>query len=98
MVPFGCENIMTVACSNREKGKVTRSQCAVGCIACGLCVKQTDLFKVTDNLARIDYAKYKPSSQTETAMTKCPTGVIVLRGPTAPAPRMPKQKAAPATA
>lgn len=97
MAPFGCENMMSVACSNRETGKVTRSQCAVGCIACGLCVKQTDLFKVTDNLARIDYVKYKPSPQTETAMAKCPTGVIVLRGPTAPAPRMPKQKAVAAT-
>lgn len=93
MVPFGTENMMTVACSSRETGKVTRSQCAVGCIACGLCAKQTDLFKVTDNLARIDYANYKLTPQAETAMNKCPTGVIVLRGRNAPAPRMPKQKA-----
>ena len=98
MVPFNSVNMMSVACSSRETGKVTRSQCAVGCIACGLCVKQTDLFKVTDNLARIDYANYKPSPQTETAMTKCPTGVIVLCGPSAPAPRMPKPKIASATA
>jgi len=98
MVPFGTENMMTVACSSRETGKVTRSQCAVGCIACGLCAKQTDLFKVTDNLARIDYANYKPAPQTETAMTKCPTGVIVLRGQNAPAPRLPKRKPAPASA
>jgi RnfABCDGE-type electron transport complex B subunit len=98
IVPFGCENMMSVACSSRETGKVTRSQCAVGCIACGLCVKQTDLFKVTDNLARIDYTKYQPSPQTETAMAKCPTGVIVLRGKTAPAPRLPKPKPAAAAA
>jgi electron transport complex protein RnfB len=98
MAPFNNENMMSVACSSRETGKVTRSQCAVGCIACGLCVKQTDLFKVTDNLARIDYARYQPSPQTETAMAKCPTGVIVLRGPTASAPRMPKPKPAAAAA
>jgi Na+-translocating ferredoxin:NAD+ oxidoreductase RNF subunit RnfB len=94
MVPFNNENMLSVACSSRETGKVTRSQCAVGCIACSLCVKQSDLFKVEDNLARLDYVKYQPSPQTEAAMAKCPTGVIVLRGPTAPAPRMPKPKPA----
>jgi electron transport complex protein RnfB len=92
MVPFGSENMMAVACSSRETGKVTRSMCAVGCIACGLCAKQSDSFKVEDNLARLDYARYKPSPQTDAAMAKCPTGVIVLRGPSAPPPRQPKQK------
>jgi len=92
MVPFNNENMMAVACSSKETGKVTRSMCAVGCIGCSLCVKQSDLFKVEENLARLDYTKYKPSPQTETAMAKCPTGVIVIRGPTAPAPRLPKQK------
>lgn len=86
MVPFGQENMMTVACSSRENGKTTRSMCKVGCIGCGLCVKQTDLFAVEDNLARLDYGKYQPNEQTETAMNKCPTGVIVYRGPTAPEP------------
>jgi electron transport complex protein RnfB len=92
MVPFGSENMMTVACSSRETGKVTRSMCAVGCIACGICAKQTDLFKVENNLARLDYIKYEPSPQSETAMAKCPTGVIVCRGPSAPPPRQPRQK------
>jgi electron transport complex protein RnfB len=84
--------MMTVACSSRETGKVTRSMCAVGCIACGICAKQTDLFKVENNLARLDYIKYEPSPQSETAMAKCPTGVIVCRGPSAPPPRQPRQK------
>jgi electron transport complex protein RnfB len=92
MVPFSCENMMTVACSNKETGKVTRSMCKVGCIGCGVCAKQTDLFTVDDNLARLNYEKYQPSGQTETAMNKCPTGVIVLRGPTAPQPRQSGQK------
>ncbi len=86
MVPFSRENMMTVACSNRETGKVTRSMCAVGCIGCGLCAKQSELFTVTDNLARLDYDRYEPSEQTETAMTKCPTGVIVYCGSSAPSP------------
>lgn len=98
MVSFTCENMMTVACKNRENGKTTRAMCKVGCIACGVCAKQTDLFTVEDNLARLNYEKYKPSEQTQTAMNKCPTGVIVLCGPTAPQPRQLSQKLAAAIA
>ena len=93
MVPFGCENMMTVACSSKEAGKTTRSMCKVGCIGCGICVKQTDIFSTEDNLARLDYEKYQPTEQTETAMDKCPTGVIIYVGKTAPAARQPTQKA-----
>lgn len=84
MVPFSQENMLTVACSNKETGKATRSMCKVGCIGCGLCAKQADIFVVEDNLARLNYEKYKPSEQTQTAMDKCPTGVIIFRGPTCP--------------
>ncbi len=98
MVPFSQENMMTVACSSKENGKTTRSMCRVGCIGCGLCAKQTDLFAVEDNLARLDYNKYKPSEQTETAMSKCPTGVIVFRGTSAPEPRRPAEKPVSASA
>jgi RnfABCDGE-type electron transport complex B subunit len=97
MVPFSHENMMTVACRSRETGKSTRGMCKVGCIGCGICAKQTDLFSVQDNLARLDHAKYQPDDKTETAMNKCPTGVIVFRGPSAPAPRQPKKPATKAT-
>ncbi len=83
MVPFSHENMMTVACSSKETGKSTRSNCKVGCIGCGLCAKQTDIFTVEDNLARLDYTRYQPNEQTETAMNKCPTKVIIFRGKTA---------------
>ncbi len=85
MVPFRSDSMMTVACSNKETGKVTRSMCKVGCIGCGLCAKQTDVFTVEDNLARVNYEKYQPTEQTKTAMDKCPTKVIVYRGKTAQA-------------
>ena len=92
MVPFRYEDMMTVACSNKETGRVTRSMCKVGCIGCGLCAKQTDVFLVEDNLARIDYAKYQPNEQTKTAMDKCPTGVIIYVGKVVPAPKEPHKK------
>jgi len=97
MVPFHHENMMTVACSSKESGKSTRSICKVGCIGCGLCAKQTDIFVVEDNLARLDYTKYQPSEQTEAAMNKCPTKVIIYRGKTAPEPPRPGKKPVTAT-
>jgi len=96
MVPFSQQNMMTVACRSKETGKVARSMCKVGCTGCGICVKQTDVFRVEENLARLNYEKYQPTEQTEAAMNKCPTGVIVFRGPSAPPPREPKKKPAPA--
>ncbi len=94
MVPFGYENMMTVACSSKETGKTTRSMCKVGCIGCGLCAKQTDLFAVEDNLAHLDYEKYQPTDQTETALNKCPTGVIIYVGKIASVVKQPAEKAA----
>ena len=94
MVPFGHENMMTVACNSKETGKNTRAICKVGCIGCKLCTKQSDLFTVENNLARLDYERYEPSEQTELAMTKCPTKVIVYRGKNAPQDVWPAEKAA----
>jgi electron transport complex protein RnfB len=92
MVPFRHDPMMTVGCSSRENGKTTRTMCQVGCIACGLCAKQTDAFTIEDNLARLDYTRYDPSPQAEAACAKCPTGAIVYRGQSAPAPRPPKPR------
>ncbi len=94
MVPFREENMMTVACSSRESGKNTRGMCKVGCIACKMCTKQDpELFEMQGNVARTNYEKYQPGEKPDTAMNKCPTGVIVLRGKTAPDPRPAGQKA-----
>ena len=93
MVPFSDENMMTVACSSRENGKSTRSMCKVGCISCGLCVKQSDIFLVEDNLAGMAYEKYRCTDKEETAMSKCPTKVIIYVGKTAPAADQPVEKA-----
>ncbi len=87
MVPFRYKNIMTVACKSEETGATTRKFCKVGCIACGICAKQSKFFSVADNLARVDYAAYSPSPEAQAAMDKCPTGVIVYSGKGTPEPR-----------
>jgi electron transport complex protein RnfB len=94
MVPFAQDNMMTVACSNKEKGKSTRGMCKVGCIGCGVCAKKSEQFVVEDNLARLAYGKYEPGEETEAAYNKCPTGVIIYVGKSAPPPRQPAKKTA----
>lgn len=96
MVPFTQDMMMTVACNSKENGKNTRAFCKVGCIGCGMCGKQSELFTIEDNLARLDFENYELTEATQTAMDKCPTGNIVFRGKNAPAPRPAGQK--PATA
>jgi ferredoxin len=80
MIPFSQENMMVVACRSKEAGKVTKTMCKVGCIGCGVCAKQSDIFSVEDNLAHLNYEKYETNEKTETAMNKCPTGVIIYVG------------------
>ncbi|MDD5133856.1 MAG: RnfABCDGE type electron transport complex subunit B [Phycisphaerae bacterium] len=84
MVPFTNDTMMTVACRSAESGKNTKSFCKVGCIGCGLCTKQNEAFAVSNNLARLDYAKYQPGGAFDAAMKKCPTKIIVYRGKTEP--------------
>ena len=93
MVPFSQDNMITVACSSKEVGKSTRGMCKVGCIGCGICVKKSEQFVVEDNIARLAYGKYEPGEETEEAFNKCPTGVIIYVGKSAPQPR-PAKKAA----
>jgi ferredoxin len=76
MVPFS-EPVMTVvACHSQETGRMTRQMCKVGCIGCGLCKKNSDIFEVSNNLASINYTQYKVDEGVETAIAKCPTKVI----------------------
>ena len=50
---------VAVACSNEEKGAVTRKKCKNGCIGCKKCENtcKWGAITVVDNLARIDYEK-----------------------------------------
>ena len=81
MAPFPQDNMITVACNSKENGKTTRGMCKVGCIGCGLCVKQAgEMFNLENNLARVVYDSFTENEQTKASMEKCPTKVIVYRG------------------
>ena len=74
LIPYSAP--VTVACSSKDKGPVTMKACSVGCIGCGICVKncESDAISVTDFHASIDYSKCVGC---EACMEKCPKKAIV---------------------
>ena len=72
-VPYAAE--VVIPCSNTDKGAVTRKICDVGCIACGICVKNcpNEAIKLENNVAVIDYSK---CTNCGTCMEKCPRHII----------------------
>ncbi len=57
MVPV--KKVAAVACSNKDKGAVTRVACSKGCIGCMKCQKNcpSGAIAVSNFVARVDYAK-----------------------------------------
>lgn len=74
MVPD--DSKIRVTCASLAKGKGVKENCAVGCIACRLCVKacEFDAIVVDNNVAIIDYDK---CTQCGACFTKCPTKAIL---------------------
>ena len=64
-----------VMCSNKDKGALVNKTCKVGCIACGLCVRNcpNQAIFLKDNVAVIDYTKCNGCG---TCVSKCPKKAI----------------------
>ncbi len=82
MVPFKAEQMLVVACANKDFGKEVKAVCKVGCLGCKACTRHSDLFTVNDNLPTIDYDNYDPEDMAglEVAITKCPSKRLTMVG------------------
>lgn len=67
-----------VQCLSHDKGKNVKAVCQVGCMGCGLCVKQCEFGAITleNSLATIDAEKCTACGK---CVAKCPTHAIVIR-------------------
>lgn len=73
-VPYAADVMMR--CSSKDKGTVSKKNCAVSCIGCKLCEKNcpSDAIHVVDSVAVIDYTK---CTSCGTCVTKCPRKVLM---------------------
>ncbi len=81
-VPFKTEQMLVVACSNSDSGPDTKKVCEVGCIGCKACQRITEMFKIADGLAEIDYEQYEPADadMRDAALGKCPMEAMTYVG------------------
>ena len=82
MVPFKAEQMLVVACCNKDFGKDVKAVCKVGCTGCKACTRFSELLTVEDNLPRVDYEKYQPDQpdQFVKAYEKCPAKSLIFVG------------------
>jgi ferredoxin len=80
-IPFKQEQMLVVACANKEPAKNVKQVCKVGCVGCNLCQKlMADIFEVSDNLAHLDYDNYTGEEDFTKVREKCPADVMVYFG------------------
>ncbi len=77
MIPYDADYM--VACNSKDKAKITKNNCSVGCIGCRICEKKfPDAgFTVSENLTILDYTKVDRSAQRDEAAQKCPPKCII---------------------
>ena len=79
ITPFKSDQVLAVACSNKDKGKDVMAVCKVGCIGCGACARISDVFKIEDNLSTINYDAYTQECTLD-VMKACEKCALYLLG------------------
>lgn len=76
LIPIGMH--VALNCNSKDKGVITRKLCSIGCIGCGICVKNCThgAIKIENNLAVVDSSVCVSKCSETTCLYKCPTGAI----------------------
>ena len=81
LIPFKQEQMLVIACANKEPGKNVKQVCKVGCIGCKSCQRMfAELFSVSDNLASLDYESYSGEEDFQPVIKKCPSKAMIYLG------------------
>jgi hypothetical protein len=80
MVPFKAQEVVIIACSNKDFGPEVKQVCKVGCIGCKACSRISKLFDIENNLPKIDYEHYDPSEDLGPVLEKCPMKALIKIG------------------
>ena len=77
-IPYSAEGV--VACSNKDKGGITRKVCESGCLGCRICEKACpyNAIHVVDNVSEKDYSKCQSCG---ICAEKCPRKLIYFPHP-----------------
>lgn len=76
MSPVG--SLVQISCNSKDKGASVRKLCTVGCLGCGICVRNCshEAIKIENNLAVIDTHICIEKCDEAKCLSKCPTGAI----------------------
>jgi len=80
MVPFKSEEMLVVACSNRDTGLEVKAVCEIGCTGCSACSRKSDDIAMEDGLPTINYEAYQKGSDFSLSIEKCPRESLLFVG------------------
>lgn len=80
MVPFKSEQMLVVACSNRDNGLEVKAVCEVGCIGCSACARKSEDIEMGVGLPTINYEAYRDAADFSLALEKCPRESLLFVG------------------
>lgn len=80
IIPFKQSRMLVVKCSNHDAGVDVKNVCKVGCLGCGICMRNDGIFKIENNLPTINYDDFGDDAAHAVALAKCPAATLEYVG------------------
>ena len=80
-IPFKQEQMLVVACANKEPARMVKQVCDIGCVGCKMCQRLfAEQFDIKDNLAYLNYDQVTGEEDMDNLYKKCPAKVLMMFG------------------